>query len=70
MAQASEEKLLQAIEKDDIKAFDAMMEEGSCGGYRLGRFPVLSLLYLYHARKILSFYEEKFLKISTWKELR
>ena len=69
MAQTFEEALLQAIEKDDIKAFDALMEEAQCGAYRLGRFPVLSLLYLYSSRTVLSSYEEKFLKFSSWNEL-
>ena len=70
MAQAIEEKLLQTIQKDDIETFIALMNEVQCGEYRLGRFPVLSLLYLYNSRKIIKAYEEKFLKISTWKELR
>ncbi|MDE6275098.1 MAG: hypothetical protein K2M75_01020 [Clostridia bacterium] len=64
MAQKIEENLLQAIKKDDIKAFDALMDKTQCGTYRLGRFPVLSLLYLYKARKILSAYEETFLRIT------
>ena len=70
MAQLNEEKLLEAIQKDDIKAFDALMEEAQCGVYRLGRFPVLSLLYLYKSRKILSSYEEKFIKTASWEELK
>ena len=70
MAQISEQKLLQAIEKDDIKTFNALMEEARCGSYRLGRFPVLSLMYLYSSRKLLAAYEEKFLKIPSWEELR
>lgn len=70
MAQIIEENLLDAIVKDDIKAFNAISENAQCGGYRLGRFPVLSLLYLYKSRKILSAYEEKFIKITTWEALR
>ena len=70
MAESIEERLLQAIEKDDLKAFNALMNEAPCGEYRLGRFPVLSLLYLYHARGIIFAYEEKFLQISAWEELR
>lgn len=70
MAQLSEERLLQAVKKDDVKAFHALMETARCGAYRLGRFPVLSLLYLYRARKILSEYEESFLKITNHEPLR
>ncbi len=55
--------LLQAIEKDDKKAFDAF---NPCGKFRLGRFPVLSLLYLYNSKCILSAYENEFLKITSW----
>lgn len=69
MAQLIEESLLQAIKKDDIKAFDALMKNARCGLYRLGRFPVLSLIYLYNAHKILSAYEEKFIKITNYEEL-
>ncbi len=69
MAQSLEEKLLSAIKRDDIKAFRAMAETDRLGNYRLGRFPVVSLLYLYKARKILSSYEAKFLKIVSWEPL-
>ena len=70
MAQSIEEFLLETIEKDDVKAFDALMEQTKCGGYRMGRFPVLSMLYLYKARRILSAYEENFLKITSWEEIK
>ena len=62
MSQQIEETLLQAIKKDDIKACDALMETTQCGAYRLGRFPVLSLMYLYKSRKLISAYESMFLK--------
>ncbi|MDE7297160.1 MAG: hypothetical protein K2N84_07850, partial [Clostridia bacterium] len=70
MAQLTAENLLQAIKKDDTKAFGAFMEKAPCGAYRLGRFPVLSLLYLYKSRRILSAYEESFLRISSHEALR
>ena len=70
MAQSIEEFLLEAIEKDDLKAFEALMEQRPCGVYRLGRFPVLSMLYLYKSRKIIAAYEEKFIKITTWEALK
>ena len=65
----TEEELLEIIQKDDIKAFDTLTSKARCGTYRLGRFPVLSLLYLYNSRKIISAYEEKFIKITAFKEL-
>ncbi len=64
--QTFEEKLLYTVKKDDLKSFKSMMREANLGNLRMGRFPVLSLLYLYGSRKILSAYETGFLKISTW----
>ena len=65
-----EESLLRAIKKDDAKAFGALMEQTQLGGAcRLGRFPLLSLMYLYRSRKLISIYEEKFLNAATYKEL-
>jgi len=62
--------LLEAITNDDLKKFDSCMEKAPCGTFRYGRFPVLSLLYLYNARKIISAYEDKFIKYNNWQELR
>ncbi len=70
MAQSIEISLLQAVKKDDIKAFGALMEKAQCGAYRLGRFPVLSLMYLYKSRKLIHAYEERFLKITSYNILR
>ena len=70
MAQVTEEKLLEAIKKDDIKEFNALMKNAPCGAYRLGRFPVLSLLYLYKSKKIIKAFEEKFIKITEWEQLK
>lgn len=69
MAQSIEESLLEAIQKDDLKSFNLFEEKARGGKYRLGRFPVLSLLYLYKSKKILSVYEESFLKISEYEAL-
>ena len=70
MAKPNEEQLLSIIEQDDCKAFGVLAEETRCGSYRLGRFPVLSLLYLYGAKKILSRYEDKLISLATWEPLR
>nr|MDE5756293.1 hypothetical protein [Clostridia bacterium] len=69
MGQSLEGSLLQAIKNDDIKAFDALMESNQCGACRLGRFPTLSLTYLYKSRKILAKYEQSFLTITNFKVL-
>ena len=67
--QTFEQKLLNTVKKDDIKSFNSMMRDTNLGNLRMGRFPVLSLLYLYGARRILSAYETGFLKISKWESV-
>ncbi|MDE6201294.1 MAG: hypothetical protein K2M47_05400 [Clostridiales bacterium] len=69
MAQSIEQRLLQAIKNDDLKAFDALGKTARIGAYRLGRFPVLSLLYLYKSRKILAAHELEFLKINSYEKI-
>lgn len=70
MAQPIEESLFQAIKKDDIKAFNTLMQKARCGAYRLGRFPVLSLMYLYKSHKLISAYGQSFLKVTNFEVLR
>lgn len=65
-----EDRLLQAVKKDDVKEFDALTENARRVSYRLGRFPLLSLLYLYRARKILAVYEEGLLQNASFDVLR
>ena len=69
MAQSIEDSLIKAIKKDDIKAFNALTEKARSGVYRLGRFPILSLMYLYKSRRILYEYEQRLLKVSDYEEL-
>ena len=63
------ERLLLALKKDDLKEFESCMEVNNCGTLRLGRFPVLSLMYLYKTRRILRAYEKSFLRYSSWKDI-
>lgn len=70
MAQQIEDSILQAIKRDDVKAFHSLMDNARCGGFRLGRFPVLSLMYLFRSRRLLAEYEEQFIKIYAFEELR
>lgn len=63
------EELTKAIEKDDIKTFTGCMEKFPCGSFRLGRFPVLSALYLCRSGKILKAYEKQFMSIGSWQPL-
>ncbi|MCH5154574.1 MAG: hypothetical protein J1F71_05115 [Clostridiales bacterium] len=69
MAKTLSQKLLTAIQYDDVYAFGDLTEKTPCGKLRIGRFPVLSLLYLYKAKRILSVYENEFIKISAWEDI-
>lgn len=70
MAQLIEDGLLEAVKKDDVKAFNALGEKVRRGELRLGRFPVLSVLYLYGAKRILKEREGDFLKVAAYETLR
>lgn len=63
------EKLFQALKKDNLKEFRHCMENNSCGSLRLGRFPVLTVMYLYNARRILRAYEKSFLRHNSWQDI-
>lgn len=63
------EKLFQALKKDDLKEFRNCMETNPCGSLRLGRFPLLSVLYLYNSKRILRAYEKSFLRHNSWQDI-
>ena len=63
------EKLFQALENDNLKEFSSCMEQSNCGPLRLGRFPVLSVMYMYNSRRLLHVYEKRFLKHNSWKDV-
>ena len=56
--------LLDAIKKDRVKAFDEIIgQDAECLFYTYGRFPVLSLCYLWDSWKIISKYESQLILI-------
>ena len=57
--------LYQAVKKDDIQAFSSFVvkNENIC----FGRFPLLTLCYLYKSKKILKKYKEALLNIKSYK---
>lgn len=63
------EELFVAIKNDDEKSFSSIMLSKSDYNIRFGRFPILSLLYLYKSYSILYKYENEFLKISSFQEV-
>ena len=59
-------EIYNAIKADDIKSFETHAKEGAVLNISFGRFPILSLCYLYNARKIISKYEDRLLSISSY----
>ncbi len=62
-----ENNLFEAIKKDDLKSFAFLMQSNSDLNICYGRFPILSLLYLYSSFKILSKYEKFLMPIHNFK---
>ena len=52
------EELFVAIKEDNLVSFSSVMLSNSDLNIRFGRFPILSLLYLYRSYSILSKYEK------------
>lgn len=62
-----ENKLFEAIKTDDLKSFAFIMQTNLDLNLCYGRFPLLSLMYLYSSFKILSKYETKLLKVKDFR---
>lgn len=67
--EADGDAVFAAIKRDDVDAFDARMSSVAAGELCFGRFPTLSLIYLYGAKKIAKKYESDFLRLSAQKFL-
>lgn len=63
-----EKQLLEAIKKDDLKSFTFLMPTNADLNLCYGRFPILSLLYLYSSFKILAKYEKYLMPIHNFKK--
>lgn len=62
-----ENKLLEAIKKDDLKSFSLLMPTNADLNLCYGRFPILSLLYLYSSFNILSKFEKLLMTIHNFR---
>ena len=64
-----EKAVLQAIKNDDLKSFEELYKTSDVGTFCYGRFPVLSLLYLYNSKKIIKKYFSSLLTVDEYKFL-
>ncbi len=62
-----ENELMEAIKKDDLKSFSLLMPTNADLNLCYGRFPILSLLYLYSSFNILSKFEKSLLAIHNFR---
>ena len=62
-------ELFEQIKKDDVKAFTSLVEKNTLHTISYGRFPLLSVLYLYGAERILKKYESVLLNVHNHKKV-
>lgn len=67
MDKNQERKIFDAVKKDDLKMFSSILISHSDLNLCYGRFPLLSLMYLYGSYKILDRYEKFMLGIKNYK---
>ncbi len=63
------EELFVSIKEDNLKSFSSIMLSNSDLNIRFGRFPILSLLYLFGSNNILSKYEKLLLMLNKFEEV-
>lgn len=64
-----EREIIEIIKRDDLTSFRAIFQKEKLLNLSFGRFPILSLCYLYNAKKIVKNYEKKFIKINQYNRI-
>src|SRR5574344_1168378 len=59
MTQIDAQKLLHSIKCDNVTSFFLLTEDNQNPNIRFGRFPILSILYLYNSKKIIKKYQKQ-----------
>ena len=67
MDQAELKLLFESIKKDDLNLFSTLIDGNENVCY--GRFPILSLCYLYGSKKIIKKHKKRFYKIAEYKKV-
>lgn len=58
--------LIACIQADDLSSFQTYESKRELRTLRMGRFPVLSVVYLFSAKKIASYCEQTYIKDNAW----
>ncbi|MCL2062144.1 MAG: hypothetical protein FWH03_05950 [Firmicutes bacterium] len=69
MLNATENNILKAVRADDVRSFSALVgNKEKLLALSFGRFPLLSLIYLYRAKNIAKMYENLLVSITAYKK--
>lgn len=60
-------EIIEAIKKDDLKKFESQMKNKDDFALCFGKYPILTLCYLFHSRKILRKYEKILITIGEYR---
>ncbi len=63
------QEIYNAIKKDNLELFEKHVNEEHAKELSFGRFPILSLCYLYNAKKIIKKYEDELLLLRTYVQI-
>lgn len=70
MKKSAEKNLFSAIKQDDVQTFAELVDNRrNAVAVRYGRFPLLSLCYLYKSRRIVRKYEQRLAEVSEYIEV-
>ena len=69
MEQERAQKIFEAIKKDDLKLFSSLLTSPQDFQICYGRFPLLSICYLFESYKILSVYENRLLSVNRFEKI-
>ena len=69
MEQERAQKIFEAIKKDDLKLFSSLLTSPQDFQICFGRFPLLSICYLFESYKILSVYENRLLSVNRFEKI-
>ncbi len=65
----AQREILEIIKRDDLASFSALFKAGAIRNLSFGRFPVLSLCYLYGAKKITKNFERELAKVNDFRRV-
>ncbi|NCB48020.1 MAG: hypothetical protein EOM55_00080 [Clostridia bacterium] len=69
MEKEKEREIIETIKRDDLAFFSQLFSQEKLLNISFGRFPILSICYLYNAKKIIKNFERKLLRINNFERV-